>query len=435
MIRRQTILADLTWTGARFEPDIAVEIDAQGRIIHVGPIAAMGEGLRNAEHVMRLKDHALLPGMIYAHSHAFQRELRNRPERFDTGSGSFWTWRDSMYALVEQLDPDSFYESCTRCFAEMLLAGVTSVGEFHYLRHSRGKSWAFDDAILSSARDAGIRMVLIQSFYLTGGVRRPLAGAQERFSAISMDEFLQQFDRLASRVDGSMQKLALSCHSIRAADIEDIASLYRRAIELDVPFHVHVEEQRQEIDECVATYGANPLRLLLQRLPVDSRFTAIHCTHSSGDDLRELGARGGRICLCPSTEGNLADGVPKLREMRQSGAKICIGSDCNLRISMNEDLRWLELVHRLVNETSGIVVDATGQVAPGLFELATVNGAGALGLEAGSIKAGNWGDLVAIALNHPSLVGSNENSLMHAFIFGCANDAIDYVWVGGQRRV
>jgi formimidoylglutamate deiminase len=138
------------------------------------------------------------------------------------------------------------------------------------------------------------------------------------------------------------------------------------------------------------------------------------------------------VCLCPSTEGNLADGLPKLGAMRASGARIAIGSDCNLRLCMVEDLRWLEYVHRAANEKSGIVVDAEGRVAPALFELATVNGAGSLRLPIGSIEPGKFADLVTLDLNHTSLAGADAHNLMHTFVFGCGNGPVDQVWMGGK---
>ena len=422
----QIFLADLTWTGTRFERDVAVHVDARGVISRVA--AATDEDRGRA---VRLANRALLPGMVYAHSHAFQRALRNRPEQFDTGQGNFWTWRDTMYRLVDELTPDALYETSRQCFAEMLRAGVTSVGEFHYVHHASSGDWAFDDALVAAARDAGIRMRLIQCYYATGGIGKPLAGAQQRFDAVSGHAFVRQLEQLQSRLDPVTQSLAVAAHSVRAATIDDVARLYATSRAMDVPFHVHVEEQRQEIADCVAACGTRPLRLLLDRLPVDDRFTAIHCTHSDADDLRELFSRGGGVCLCPSTEGNLADGVPKLDVMRSSHARIAIGSDCNLRLCMSEDLRWLEYAQRLTKEKSGNVVDEQGRVGPALFELATVNGAAALRLAAGSIAPGRLADLFTVDLKHPSLTGADAESLMHAFVFGCGNGPIDQVWVGG----
>ena len=233
----QILLADLTWTGTRFERDVAIHVDARGVISHVAP--AQDEDRRRA---VRLEGRALFPGMVYAHSHAFQRALRNRPERFDTARGNFWTWRATMYRLVEELAPESMYEIARQCFVEMLRAGVTTVGEFHYLHHVSDGDWAFDDAIVAAARDAGIRLRLIQCFYATGGVGKPLTGAQRRFDGFSVDVFAEQLERLQSKLDPATQSLAIAAHSIRAASIDDITRLYDTARTMDVPFHIHVEE-------------------------------------------------------------------------------------------------------------------------------------------------------------------------------------------------
>jgi formimidoylglutamate deiminase len=422
----QVLLADLTWTGMRFDRDVAVHVNSSGVITRVAP--ATDDDRRRAT---RLASRALLPGMVYAHSHAFQRALRGRPERFDAGQGNFWTWRDTMYRLVDELTADSLYEISRRCFAEMLRAGVTSVGEFHYVHHVGDSDWVFDGAVLAAARDAGIRLRLIQCYYATGGVGKPLVGAQRRFDGVSLDEFARQLERLHAALDPATQSLAVAAHSIRAAAIDDVARLYETSRAMDVPFHIHVEEQRQEVVDCVAAYGARPLRLMLDRLPIDARFTAIHCTHSDPGDLRELVSRGGGVCLCPSTEGNLADGVPEVEVMRASDARVAIGSDCNLRLCMCEDLRWLEYAQRLTRETSGNVVDTEGRGAPALFELATVHGAASLHLNAGSIAPGRFADFFTIDLNHPSLAGVDAEGLMHAFVFGCGNGPVDQVGVGG----
>ncbi|MGH7175774.1 MAG: formimidoylglutamate deiminase [Tepidisphaeraceae bacterium] len=422
-LRGKTIVADLTWTGLAFERDVSVRVGQDGKIEQVS---------RDVPHdAERLEHLALLPGMTCAHSHAFQRALRFRPERFNTGSGNFWTWRETMYRLVDELDEQSVYEISRNTFAEMLRCGVTSVGEFHYVHHGSAP-WSMDAAVLSAARDAGIRTSLIQCYYATGGVDQPLDGAQKKFAAVSMPDFLLQFERLEDRLDAATQSLALSAHSIRGASIDDIAHLHELSLAAKIPFHIHVEEQPREIEDCVRHYGKRPLRLLLDRLKIDRNFTAIHCTHSTPDDLRELASRGGRGCLCPSTEGNLADGIPGLRDMRQAGMRLCMGSDCNLRISMNEDLRWLEFVSRVSSQSSGIVVDEHGDPARALFEIATTGGAESLGLNRGAIGAGRQADLFALNLRHPSLIGCTPEGLLHAFIFGCGNGPVDRVWVGGS---
>jgi formimidoylglutamate deiminase len=333
-----------------------------------------------------------------------------------------------MYRLAESLNVDSFYETSKQCFVEMLRAGMTSVGEFHYLHHAGdGRQWAFDDAVVSAARDAGIRLVLIQCYYSTGAIGQPLAGAQVRFGPVSRDEFIRQFERIGAQ--------ALACHSIRAVSLDDLKYFRDFAHARKLPFHIHVEEARKEISDCVEAYGTNPLKVLLNKIQIDDRVMAIHCTHSTPDDLREYIARGGRICLCPITEGNLSDGFPDLPTIRAAAGRICIGTDSNIRISMNEELRWLEFAQRLRREQRGIVVDDSHRTASALLKTGTTNGSESIGLDAGAIAPGKLADLIAIDLDHPSMRGCNEDSTLDSLILGSGNGPIDHVWVGGQLVV
>lgn len=416
----QTILAELVWDGSSFLRDVAVHVCADGTIDQVAK--------PQAADVTKLPRHALFPGFVNAHSHAFQRGLRSQAQRFDSGAGNFWSWRETMYRLAESIDVESFYETSKQCFTEMLRAGMTSVGEFHYLHHAGDdKRWAFDDAIVAAARDAGIRMVLIQTFYSTGAIGQPLNGAQVRFGPVSREEFVRQFERIGAS--------ALACHSIRAVTLDDLKYFRDYAAANNLPFHIHVEEARKEISDCVSAYGANPLKVLLDQIKIDDRVTAIHCTHSSPDELREFISRGGRICLCPITEGNLSDGFPDVPTIRAAGGKICIGTDSNIRLCMNEELRWLEFAQRLRREQRGIVVDDSYRTASALMRIGSSNGAESIGLNAGAIAPGNLADLIAVDLDHPSMRGCDEDSILDSLILGSGNGPIDHVWVGGQLRM
>lgn len=418
----QTILAKFVWDGTTFQRDVVVHVRADGTIAKVAkPQAAQRVSIA-------LDHHALLPGFVNAHSHAFQRGLRREAQQFDAGAGNFWSWRETMYRLAESLDVDSFYETSKQCFSEMLRAGMTSVGEFHYLHHAGDdKRWAFDEAIVSAARDAGIRLVLIQTYYATGAIGRPLEGAQIRFGPVSRDEFVRQFNRIGAH--------AVACHSIRAVTIEDLKYFRDFARRNNLPFHIHVEEARKEISDCIEAYGTNPLRVLLNENLIDERVTAIHCTHSSPDDLREYIARGGRICLCPITEGNLSDGFPDLPTIRAAKGYVCIGTDSNIRISMTEELRWLEFAQRLRREQRGIVVDRAHRSAAALRKIGSNSGAASLGLAAGVISPMAFADLIAVDLDHPSMRGCTEDSIFDSLIFGSGNGPISHVWVGGVARV
>ncbi|MEZ5333045.1 MAG: formimidoylglutamate deiminase [Thermoanaerobaculia bacterium] len=417
--------ADWTWTGAALEAGVRVAVAADGRIAAVGAI--------EREPDVRLSGKALLPGFVNAHSHAFQRGLRGAGELFPEGAGSFWTWREAMYALVEHLDDDAFREVTLRAFRDMRRAGITTVGEFHYLHHSpRGEDFAFDDLMLDVAREAGIRLVLLQAYYRTGGIDRPLAGGQLRFRTDSPESYVAQLDRLAGRLDPSTQSLGIVAHSLRAAEPAEVALLYAEARRRRLPFHMHVEEQRQEIDDCRRRWEDPPMAVILRACGGAEGFTAVHCTHTRSRDMTRFLAAGGTVCLCPTTEANLGDGIADVPAMLAAGAVPCLGTDSNSRISMLEEARWLEYGQRLRGERRGVVVDETGALAPRLLAAATERGAAALGVAAGRLEAGRWADFALVDLAHPSLAGWTPETLLPALFLGADEGAIAASCVGGR---
>jgi formimidoylglutamate deiminase len=419
-----SVRAELTWTGDRFERDVRIEINERGRIESIG---------RELETVdLELTGQALLPGMVNVHSHAFQRGLRGRGERFPEGAGSFWSWRDAMYGLVDALDRDSFAQLSLRAFREMRAAGITTVGEFHYLHHAPGTTdFSLDDALLEAAAAAGIRLVLLLTHYRLGGFGRPLEGGQLRFDTGSEQTLWRQVDELASRLDPELQSIGIAAHSLRAVPPAEIVSLHREARRRGLPFHMHVEEQPREIEDCLAAIGARPLDWILEHLEPSFEFTAVHCTHAPAERIRELVGRGAHVCVCPLTEANLGDGIPDLQEIA-AGRGVCLGTDSNARISMQEEMRWLEYGQRLRSGRRGVWRDATGGVARTLFDAATIEGARALNLPAGRIAHGGPADLVAIDLAHLSLAGHDEESLLAAFVLGARDDAIAATCVAGR---
>ena len=237
---------------------------------------------------------ALLPGFVNVHSHAFQRGLRGRGETFPAGgAGSFWTWREAMYGLVETMTRDRILELSFQAFSEMRAAGITSVGEFHYLHHEgSGADFAFDDAILEAAERAGIRLVLLEAYYRTGGIGAPLSPAQRRFDGVSLAAYWRQMDALAGRL-GRGQTLGAVVHSVRAANLDEIGEIYREARRRGLVFHIHVEEQRKEIEDCLAAYGKRPMAALLDACGGAEGITAVHCTHTSPEDLARFLDGGG----------------------------------------------------------------------------------------------------------------------------------------------
>jgi formimidoylglutamate deiminase len=425
-VSRRVIEADLTWTGRRFEPGLQVVVGDDGRI------EAVTSGRTPTDRHPRS---ALLPGFINTHSHAFQRGLRGQGERFPAGSGDFWTWREAMYALVERLDARELFRLSVQAFEEMRDAGTTTVGEFHYLHHAGDATdYEFDRVVLDAAASAGIRIVLLQAYYVTGGFGQPLGPAQRRFRSTDVSAYWKQMDRLASALDPRTQSLGAVAHSIRAVSVEDISALHAEAVRRGLPFHMHVEEQRREIEECLAAYGRRPMRLLLDTLDIGGNLTAVHCTHTAPEDLRQFLGAGGTLCVNPLTEGNLGDGLPVLEPVQDLLDRLSLGSDSNARISPLEEMRWLEYGQRLRKERRGVLRNGEGKVASTVLDAGTAGGARALGLPAGRIEAGHWGDLVAIDLEHPSLAGWEVETLAEALVSGADNGVVRGTYVGGNWR-
>ena len=421
----QILEADLTWIDGAFEPGIQVEITDGGVIGNVGRLGQTPS--------RRLRRRALVPGMINAHSHAFQRALRGHGETFPQGAGTFWTWREAMYQLVARLDDETFYQTCLLAFREMLAGGITTVGEFHYFHHSSaGSDFAYDRLVLQAARDAGIRIVLLNAYYRTGGIGQPLDPAQQRFETVSLDGYWDNMAALASVVDTPLQSLGVVAHSIRAVGLEEMAELRAEAGRRGFVFHAHVEEQRQEIDDSIAAYGKPPMQLMTELFDSMDRVTGVHCTHTRPDDMERFLAGGGTVCLCPTTEANLGDGIADLVHLSAQRGRVCLGTDSNARISMMEEMRWVEYAQRLTHESRGVLRGPDGDLARPVFDMATVNGAYALGLEAGVIATGAVADFATLDLDADQLTGADPATLLPAFICGADSSAVAEVCVGGR---
>ena len=334
-----------------------------------------------------------LPGFVNAHSHAFQRALRGRTE-----GGDFWAWRESMLDLAAGLAPGQVRELYADVYREMLAAGYTAVGEFHYL--------GFDEAVAATeaAREAGIAQVLLYVAYARGGI--------DRFRQDSVAEYLRQLESLRERG----LRLGVAPHSVRACPRAWLEALARYTESEELPLHVHADEQQREIDECVAEHGMRPIEVLADTGCLGALTTVVHATHADDRELDLLAEAGARVCLCPTTEANLGDGFAPVERLCERGIGICIGSDSNVRVDPLEELRELE----------GIARRRTGRrnvVSPGsLLCFGADEGAGALGLDA-------WPD-VAIDRTYRSLRGIDDGDVFAALVFGSSGDALRPVPAG-----
>lgn len=419
-----TLEADLTFVDDRFEAGVRVDI--------VGDrIAALRRG--GGGSATRLKGKALMPGFVNAHSHAFQRALRGLGETFPAGAGSFWTWREAMYSLVERMTPAEFRRTTARCFREMLAAGITTVGEFHYFHHVdiEKRDFEFDRVVLEAAAETGIRVALLVCYYRTGAIGKPLTGGQRRFETNDVAAFCDHVDRLAANQPKNVT-LGIAPHSVRAVPTDDLIALVAYARRHGYMIHIHVEEQRREIEECQAAYGMTPMSWLRRHVKVGPDVVIVHATHTQPDEMDGYIAAGGRVCVCPITEGNLGDGIGDPARMLRRSDAVCVGTDSNVRLDFCEELRWMEFVQRLKGERRGVVVDEDGDVAKQLLRIGIDHGAAALNLDVGRIEAGKPADMIAIDLNHIALVGATPASLPTAFLLGAGGACVTDVMVAGQ---
>ena len=409
---------ELAWLGGEtVESGVLLET-ADERIAAVS--SGVGAPPPNAERLAGL----VIPGIANAHSHAFQRALRGRTQK---QTGSFWTWRKQMYELAGRLDPESVFALTRATFAEMALAGITLVGEFHYLHHGPdGHPYAdpneMGQAVIQAAAEVGIRLTLLDACYLHGGIEPD--PVQRRFFDADVDAWAARVEELEATPN---TRLGAAIHSMRAVQPESASQIVRWADDRGLPLHAHVSEQRAENQACREVYGATPTALLHYEGALSDRFTAVHATHVSEEDIALLGAAGAYCCLCPTTERDLADGIGRARRLRDAGSSLTIGTDSNALIEPFEEARAIELDERLATGVRG------GHSGASLLEAATMPGYASLGwAEGGAIREGALADLIAVSLDGVRLAGTPADDVVDALVFAGAAADVRHVIVGGE---
>jgi formiminoglutamate deiminase len=405
------------WLGGA-TADAGVVLDVDGDRLSAVEVAGSPPG--EAERVRGL----VLPGLVNAHSHAFHRALRSRTQ---AGRGTFWTWRDQMYRLAATLTPESYGCLAAATFAEMAEAGITTVGEFHYLHHQPGgrayeEANEFGDALRAAADEAGVRLTLLDTCYLHGGIGAEPNEVQRRFADASAEAWV---GRVAALKDGPTVRVGAAVHSVRAVAPDEMAVVGRWAADRGLAVHAHVSEQPAENADCLAAYGATPVEVFGRAGLLGQRFTAVHATHLTEGDITALG--GSHVCFCPTTERDLADGIGPAPALMGAGASLCLGSDSHAVIDLFEEARAVELNARLATGERGHLP------AVALLTAATVGGAQALGWpEAGSLEAGALADLTVVDVDRPRMAGCAPGHLVEGAVFAAAAADVRDVMVAGR---
>ena len=415
------IWAELAWLGDAVERGVLIEIDGDR-------FGAVTPGVERPPPDARRLAGVTVPGLANVHSHAFHRALRGRTH---AGKGSFWTWREQMYAVARRLTPDSYLDLARAVYGEMALAGVTAVGEFHYLHHDTGGARyadpnAMSAALVQAAVEAGIRITLLDTCYLTGGVQRPLEGPQLRFGDGDAARWAERFQ--AFRPAGDHARVGAALHSVRGVPADQIPEVV--AATGDAPLHVHLSEQRAENDGCLAAYGRTPTGVLADAGALGPATTTVHSTHLTAEDIGLLGGAGAGVCMCPTTERDLADGIGPARALADAGSPLSLGSDSHAMIDLFEEARAVELDERLRTEQRG------HWTAAALLHAATAAGHAAIGWpHAGRIATGAPADLVTVGLDSIRLAGTRADTAAASLVFAATAADVRHVTVSGREVV
>ncbi|MFY0638363.1 formimidoylglutamate deiminase [Maricaulis maris] len=382
---------------------------------------------------------SVVPGMANLHSHAFQRAMAGLAERRGPGPDSFWSWREVMYRFLDRLTPDAVEAIAALVQIEMLEAGYTAIGEFHYLHHdTRGA--AYDDPaemasrICAAADKTGIALTLLPVFYRHAGFNEAPAHHGQRRFLNDPDSFAVLVESARRHLTGlAHAELGIAPHSLRAASMDDIAMILPLAG--SGPIHIHIAEQTAEVEACLEATGQRPVRYLLDHQQVDERWCLVHATHMDLDETRALAASGAVAGLCPLTEASLGDGLFPAIDYLAAKGRIGIGSDSHIRIDLAEEIRLLEYGQRLSRRKRNVLASAGASTGRTLFDACLTGGAQALAQPMGRLAIGQRADLVELDTRHPVLAGRSGDSLLDSWLFSGDARQVRSVHVGGQCRV
>jgi formimidoylglutamate deiminase len=421
---------------------------SNGRFIANGGVLVSESGVfletaQNLEtpsaRIVNLPGKAILPGLVNVHSHSFQRLIRGKSESRIISGKDFWSWRGTMYHAASQLDPQDVYDVARMAFLEMVLAGTTTVGEFHYL-HNAANGQPYDDPnllskqVIAAAQSVGIRIALLRTAYLRSGYELPRDPGQIRFFE-SIGNFLENMTTLIEDCSANPTEVrfGVAPHSIRAVPLPDLKEIAVWARARRLPLHMHVAEQVAENTACLREYGHTPVDLFNRERILGPDFTAVHAIHINSDEIAMLANTDSTICSCPTTERNLGDGILAADNVMAAGIRVALGSDSQAQIDPLEDARELDYHLRLEQQQRAILDQiAAKPLASWLFDCATVHGAQALALPGGDLTAGSFADFFTVDLHDVSISGHSAEDLLPILVFSLNRSAIRDVVVNGR---
>jgi formimidoylglutamate deiminase len=432
-----TFLAPRAWVDGAWQEDVLLAVGADGawKSITCGTDAA---STRNATRLAG----PVLPGIVNAHSHAFQRAMAGLAERSGGRDDDFWSWRDRMYSAALRITPRQLEAVATQLYAELLQGGYTHICEFHYLHNGvDGRGYAnpleMSLALVRAAQATGIGLTLLPTLYMRSGFgveRGPGALREDQRRFAGTPESVLRITQAVNALGIANVSAGVALHSLRAVDAGALAEVAQAAREMKVPVHIHIAEQEQEVRDCLAHHGKRPIDWLLQNAPVDANWNLVHATHTTPDELKALHATGAAIVICPSTEANLGDGVFDLSRWAGLGGNWSIGSDSHVTRRAAEELRLLEYSQRLALRKRNVASRATGgdSTAAVLLEGAVRGGSAACGVAAAGIAVGQRADFCVIDPNAPSLAGIPPAQLLDAWMFSSPDAGFASTWVAGR---
>ena len=435
-------LPDYVYTGGQFEHNVALVCDKAANVTRLARESDVGC------EIVRLKNRALLPGMINAHSHAFQRVIRGKTEhRSQNSKDSFWTWRETMYRAAARLSPEDIYDASRMAFLEMALSGITAVGEFHYLHRDQNGA-QYDDPnllakeVIRAARDVGVRIALLRVAYARSGFQVEPNERQKRFIEAESDTYLRNFERLRSDLlssDAGTAWVGLAPHSVRAVPLDFLRDVVRYGENEKLQVHMHVAEQPAENATCLAEHGRTVVNLLADENILSERFTCVHAVHVTNEEARRIANVRAFVCACPTTERNLGDGIVPADILFEHGVRITYGTDSQTQIDLLEDARQLEYNLRMTKLERNVLAPSKSlepsALATRLFSGLTTHGALSIGSNGGALAPKCPADFFTIDLNDPSIAGASQDDLLSGIVFSLARTAVRDVFVGGRQII